>query len=174
MKAYYNPEGDACWEDTSSVHQEVEIVAWDRDKYFTFKDSIGELHADKGWKFSFKRSNKLWELPYGYLDEVAQATRKDAAKELKERRKKSVVYRVKQVSRNGELYTSTWKDFKSLKKALNFCKANPACIFLHVSFRYKGGSISGPLLEKENGEWYYSNGTSRVSTKTLVNFCWKN
>ena len=169
MKTYYNPEGDACW-----IDQQVEIVAWDRDKYFTFKDSLGELHADKGWKFSFKRSNKLWELPYGYLDEAAQVTRKDAAKELKGRRKKSVAYRVKQFSRNGELYAVTWKDFKSLKKALNFCKANPDCTFLHVSFRYKGGSISGPLLEKEDGEWCYSDGTGRVSTKTLVNFCWKN
>ena len=167
MKTYYNPEGDACW-----IDQQVEIVAWDRDKYFTFKDSLGEIHTDKGWKFSFKRSNKLYELPYGYLDEVVQVSRKDAAKELKEHRKTSVKYRVKQFSLCME--SATWKEFKSLKKALNFCKGNPNCTFLHASFSYKNGFSSMPLLEKENGEWCYSSGNGRVSTKTLIDFCWEN
>ena len=167
MKTYYNPEGI-----TEGDNQEVEIVAWDRDKYFTFKDSLGELHTGKGWMFSLKRSNKLYELPCGYLDEVVQVTRKDAVKELKELRKSKALYTA---------YTSTLdskgsdrKEFKSLQKALNFCKSNPDCTFLHASFHYKHGFISTPLLEKENGEWYYSTCTGRVSTKTLIDFCWKN
>lgn len=167
MKTYYNPEGDPCWLDP-----EVEIVAWDRDKYFTFKDSLGELHTDKGWKFSFKRSNKLYELPYGYLDEVVQVTRKNAAKELKERRKTGVKYSVRQFNLCVE--STTWKEFRSLKKALNFCKANPDCTFLDASFNYKNGFSFMPLLEKEDGEWYYSTCSGRVSNKTLIDFCWKN
>lgn len=166
MKAYYNPEGDPCW-----IDQEVEIVAWDRDKYFTFKDSLGELHSDKQWKFSIKRSNKLWELPDGYMGDICTVTRKEAAKELKGCRKSNANYSVKQFSesQNG----AVWKEFKSLKKALNFCKSNPTCTFLHASFHYKNGFSSMPLLEKEDGCWCYSV-SDRVSTKTLIDFCWGN
>lgn len=166
MKTYYNPEGDACW-----IDMEVEIVAWDRDKYFTFKDSLGELHTDKGWKFSLKRSNKLYELPCGYLDDVRQVTRKEAARELKERRKKSVKYRVKTES------LDYYKEFKSLRKAMSFCKSKVDATFLHACFYYKNGSCSTPVLEKENGRWYYfgnGRGNKRLSYKTLSNFCWKN
>jgi hypothetical protein len=166
MKTYYNPEGDPCW-----IDEEVEIVAWDRDKYFTFKDSLGELHTGKGWMFSFKWSNKLYELPCGYLDEVVQVTRKDAVKELKELRKSKALYRA---------YTSTLdskgsdrKEFKSLQKALNFCKSNPDCTFLHACFYYKNGSCSTPVLEQQDGQWYYfgEGRNKRISYKTLNDFC---
>lgn len=167
MKTYYNPEGDACW-----IDEEVEIVAWDRDKYFTFKGSDGVLRTDKQWKFSVKRSNRLYELPEGYLDEALDVTRKSAAQALKQLRKNSVNYSVKQFSPCME--SATWKEFKSLKKALNFCKGNPDCTFLHASFHYKNGFSSMPLLEKEGGEWFYSGSWGRVSTKTLIDFCWRN
>ena len=165
MKTYYNPEGDPCW-----IDQQVEIVAWDRDKYFTFKDSLGELHTDKGWKFSFKHSNKLYELPYGYLDDVVRVTRKEAARELKELRKRSVIYRVKVES------LSYYTEFKSLKKAMNFCKSNVDATFLHACFYYKNGSCSTPVLEHQNGQWYYfgEGRNKRISYKTLNDFCMEN
>ena len=170
MKTYYNPEGDACW-----IDEEVEIVAWDRDKYFTFKDSTGELHTDKQWKFSIKRSNKLYELHYGYLDEVVPVTRKEAAKELKELRKSKARYTAYASTLYGK--GTGVKEFESLQKALNFCKSNPDCTFLHGSFDYKYGFKSAPLLEKQDGQWYYfghGRGNKRLSYKTLNNFCMEN
>lgn len=166
MKTYYNPEGDACW-----IDEEVEIVAWDRDKYFTFKGSDGALRTDKQWKFSVKRSNKLYELPEGYLEEALDVTRKSAAQALKEIRKNSVVYRVKCES------LGYYKEFKSLKKAMNFCKSNVNATFLHACFHFKRGSCSTPVLEKQGGQWYYfghGRGDKRLSYKTLSNFCMEN
>jgi hypothetical protein len=168
MKTYYNPEGDACW-----IDQEVEIIAWDRDKWFTFKDSAGEIRTDKGWKFALKRSNKLWELPEGYLDETVPVSRKESAKQLKDRRKTSAVYRVKIES------LGYYKEFKSLRKAMNFCKSNSDATFLHACFYYKNGSCSTPVLEKQDDNWYYfGSGQGRrnknISYKTLSKFCMEN
>jgi len=168
MKTYYNPEGDACW-----IDQEVEIIAWDRDKWFTFKDSAGELQTGKGWMFALKRSNKLWELPEGYLDEIVTVSRKESAKQLKDRRKTSTVYRVKSES------LGYYKEFKSLRKAMNFCKANSDATFMYACFYYKNGSCSTPVLEKQDGQWYYfGSGQGRsnknISYKTLNKFCMEN
>jgi len=159
VKALYDKDG-------VSPQLEVEILGWDRDKYFAFKDSSGEIQHDKCWKFSVKRSNNLHTLAYADWGSIVVVTRKEAAKEIKKRYKKSVVYRVKTTS------LDYYKEFNSLRKALNFCKSNKDATFLHACFYYKNGSCSGPVLEKLEGNWYYFAQISKqVSEKTISEFC---
>ena len=158
MKAYYNPEGDPCWIDT-----QVEILAWDGDKWITFKNSIGEISADKLWKFSIKRSNKLYKLPRGEFDDVRPMSNKDVSKELKVLRKRKVLYTAK-------LDSGDFKEFRHLGKALNFCKSNKGCNFLKGSFWEKRSSLFAPILVKEDGWWYFYKTSRPISSKTLNNW----
>ena len=162
MKAYYNPEGDPCWIDTL-----VEILAWDGDKWITFKNSLGEISADKLWKFSIKRSNKLYKLPRGYMDDVWYPRNRDVTEELKVLRKRKVLY-------TAELDSGNFKEFRHLEKALNFCKSNKECNFLKGSFWEKRSSFFTPILVKEDGWRYFYKISRPISNKTLSNWVMSN
>lgn len=154
MKASYDPTGEA------TDQEVVDVVAWDGDKYFTFRNSLGEIYSDKRWKFDVKRSNKIYKLPRGYLEDVDYPNNKEVSEELKLLRKRRVEYTA--------VVGDTRKDFKHLHKALNFCKSNPACTFLKGSFFSKGSSLFTPVLVKEgDGFWYYYPSRGNVSSKTL-------
>lgn len=158
MKAYYNPEGNPCF-----IDQDVDVIAWDRDKWFTFKDSLGELHTDKAWKFSVKRSNKLYFLPYGYMEDVKPVSKKDAAQEIKAKRKRKAVFIVDFEAGN--------KGYRFLSKALRVIASGSKYTHLSAHFSYKNGFYFTPLLVKEDGEWYYYPRSGKVSDKTLNKFC---
>ena len=161
MKAYYKPKGDPCWIDV-----EVEIIAWDRDKYFTFKTAQGEIYADKVWKFSVKRSNKWYTLPNGYMESVEIISKKQAAQEIKLKRKRKAGYRVDFEGGN--------KSYRFLSKALRVIASGSKYANLSAHFSYKNGFSSTPLLVKEDGEWYYYPQSDKVSSKTLNKFCEEN
>lgn len=161
MKAYYNPEGDPCF-----INQKVTIIAWDRDKYFTLKDSVGKIYADKVWKFSVKRSNKWCYLPYGYVDDVKLVSKKEAAQEIKAKRKRKAEYRVDFEGGN--------KSFRFLSKVLRVIASGLKYTHLSAHFSYKNGFSFTPLLVKEDGEWYYYPQSDKVSSKTLNKFCEEN
>ena len=161
MKAYYNPEGNPCF-----IDQDVEVIAWDRDKWFTFKDSLGEIHTDKAWKFSVKRSNKLYSLPYGYMEDVKPVSKKESAQEIKEKRKRKAEYRVD--------FEGGKKSYRFLSKALRVIASGSKYTHLSACFSYKNGFSSTTLLVKEDGEWYYYPQSGKVSDKTLNKFCEKN
>jgi len=168
MKTYYNPEGDPCWIDTL-----VEILAWDGDKWITFKNSIGEVSADKLWKFSIKRSNKLYKLPRGYMEDTHYVSNKDVTKELKTLRKRRVLYTAYTSNLNHHTGQDK-KTFKRLKKALNFCRSNPTCTFLHQAVYKKYSSHFHPVLERDGDWWYYYPNKTNTSSKTLNNWVMSN
>ena len=157
MKALYDKDGVLPLE-------EVELVAWDWNKYVTFKCKDGVFYTDKLWKFDVKRSNKLYHLPIGYLDDFTKLSRKDVAARLKANRKASTEYSVKLES--GEI-----RRFKSLNKALNFCKSFPGAIDLHGSHKAKRWSCFTGIMTKEDGFWYYFTRQEFVSEATLNRFC---
>lgn len=163
MKAYHNPdpEGNPCF-----IDQDVEVIAWDRDKWLTYKNSLGEIYADKAWKFSVKRSNKWYSLPYGYMDDVKPVSKKEAAQEIKVKRKRKAEYRVDFEGGN--------KSYRFLSKALRVIASGSKYTHLSAHFSYKNGFYSTPLLVKEDGEWYYYSQSGKVSDKTLNKFCKEN
>jgi len=157
MKALYDKDGIL-------PVVEVDLIAYDWDKYVTFKTVNGEIHTDKLWKFDVKRSNKLYHLAKGYGDEVINLSRKEVAKLLKEERKHSTEYTV-------ELVTSAIKHFRSLKKALNFCKGCSQATDLHGNHKAKRRSCFTGVLVKEDGDWFYFTRQEFVSEVTLNRFC---
>ena len=161
MKAYYNPEGNPCF-----IDQDVEVIAWDRDKWFTYKNSLGEISADKAWKFSVKRSNRLHFLPYGYMEYVKPVSKKEAAQEIKAKRKRKAVFIVDFEGEN--------KSYRFLSKALRVITSGSKYTHLSAHFSYKNGFSSTPLLVKEDGLWYYYPQSGKVSDKTLNKFCKEN
>lgn len=157
MKAMYDKDGVA-------PLQEVELIAYDWDKYVTFKTKDGEVLIDKLWKFNVKRSNKLYHLPRGYDEDVQKLGRKEISKLIKEGRKAKTEYSVKLES--GEI-----RRFKSLNKALNFCKSFPGALDLHGSHKAKRWSCFTGIMTKEDGFWYYFTRQGFVSEATLNRFC---
>lgn len=157
MKAVYDRDGVA-------PLQEVELIAYDWDKYVTFKAEDGEILTSKLWKFNVKRSNKLYHLPKGYGDEFTCLSRKTVSKLLKEDRKSKTEYSVK--LDNGEI-----RSFKSLNKALNFCKSFPSALDLHGTHKAKLWSCFTGIMTKEDGHWYYFDRQGFVSEATLRRFC---
>lgn len=157
MKALYDKDG-------VTPLEEVELMAWDWEKYVTFKGKGGVFYSDKLWKFDVKCSNALYHLPLGYLDEFTKLSRKDVATRLKANRKSSTEYTVK--LENGNI-----RSFKSLRKALNFCKATPSAVDLCGSHKEKSWSCFCGLLVKEEGSWYYIARQEFVSETTLSKFC---
>jgi hypothetical protein len=157
MKAMYDKDGVA-------PLQEVELIAYDWDKYVTFKTKDGEVLTEKLWKFNVKRSNKLYHLPRGYDEDVQKLSRKAVSKLLKEGRKAKTKYSVKLES--GEI-----RRFKSLNKALNFCKSFHGALDLHGSHNAKRWSCSTGIITKEDGFWYYFTRQVFVSEATLSRFC---
>ena len=157
MKAMYDKDGVA-------PLQEVELIAYDWDKYVTFKTKEGEILTDKLWKFNVKRSNKLYNLPRGYDEHAEKLSRKEISKLLKEDRKTKTEYSVKLES--GEI-----RRFKSLNKALNFCKSFPGALDLHGSYKAKRWSCFTGIMTKEDGFWYYFTRQEFVSEATLNRFC---
>ena len=158
MKAYYNPEGNPCF-----IDQDVEVIAWDRDKWFTYKNSLGEISADKAWKFSVKMSNKLHFLPYMYMEDVKPVSKKEASQEIKAKRKRKAVFIVDFEAGN--------KSYRFLSKALRVITSGSKYTHLSACFSYKNGFSSTTLLVKEDGLWYYYPQSGRVSDKTLNKFC---
>ena len=157
MKVKYDPTG------YEKDLQEADVLSWDGDKYITFKDSNGHIDCDKLWKFDIKRSNKLYKLPRGYLKDAVVYSNKAISSELKAKRKGKSLYKV--ICR-GEIT----KEFKSLNKALKYCKSNVDAYFMSGAFYKKYSSSFTPLLEKEDALWYYYTSVGNVSSKTLNNF----
>jgi len=157
MKATYDKDGVA-------PLQEVELIAYDWDKYVTFKTKDGEVLTDKLWKFNVKRSNKLYHLAHGYDEDVQKLSRKAVSKLLKEDRKTKTEYSVQLES--GEI-----RRFKSLNKALNFCKSFPGALDLHGSYKAKRWSCFTGIMTKEDGFWYYFTRQGFVSESTINRFC---
>lgn len=158
-------ERDGEWEVVSSAP--VKVIAWDRDKYFLYEDSNGNLLTTKGYHLSLKRSNKIHKLPYidwlveGDEHGLISVTNKEAQQEIKRNYKRKTKYVVNDIT------------FNSLKKAFNYAKN----IGLEESFIYfktntKRHWFSGSLMVKEEGKWfYYLNPPEGVSEKTLKSFC---
>ena len=55
-------------------------------------------------------------------------------------------------------------------EALKYCKSNVDAYFMSGAFYKKYSSSFTPLLEKEDGLWYYYTSVGNVSSKTLNNF----
>lgn len=152
----------------------VDVLGWDRDKYFLAKGADGELFSDKSWKFSLKRSNKMYKLPEFELDYEKDVyllsptpSNKCVAKELKDQYKHKIGFTV--VCGN-ELN----KEFKFLRKALLFAKSVGNSCFVMGSEKWKNSSLFYTLVEQENGVWnYYDQCMTSCSEKTLKNWCWK-
>jgi hypothetical protein len=124
---------------------------------------VDHIDCDKLWKFGIKRSNKLYKTPRGYLKDAVVYSNKAVSSELKAKRKGKSLYKV---ICKGEIT----KEFKSLNKALKYCKSNVDAYFMSGAFYRKYNSSFTPLLEKEDGLWYYYASWKNVSSKTLNNF----
>lgn len=151
-------------EDHSQVisETEVNVIAWDRDKYFLYEDANGVKHTTKRYWLSIKRTNKLHSLPYiDYSEDeygLIAVTKKEATKEIKEGYKPTHKYHV------GD------KKFNSLKKSLAFFFGCNEESYLRYDFKEGNCWSSGPLMGKQGGEYhYYTPVPKSVSEKTLKN-----
>lgn len=142
---------------------EVNVIAWDRDKYFLCEDANGVKRTTKRYWLSLKRTNKLYSLPYiDYSEDdfgLIAVTKKEATKEIKDGYKYTHKYHV------GD------KKFNSLKKSLGvFFSRDSESSLLYYDFREGNCWSSGPLMGKKGGEChYYTPVPKGLSEKTLKN-----
>lgn len=163
MKALYDRDGVADL-------QEVEILAWDRNKYFLFKNSDGEIEEDKTWKFQIKRSNKIHNLSFiDYNNNGVlfgkPLTNKEAAEEIKKGQKRSIKFIV-------HLSDNPMVEFGRLDKALKFASGTVGITHISVIWYNKRSSSSFSIVEFDEGLWrYYAlDKEDRVSEKTIKNW----